>query len=67
MNLFDFKFLFSFFREPFFHLCVFSALYCCVGEGAGKGGGTDDALWKPELQFVAARREKGGGDLLFSS
>lgn len=25
-------------------MCVFSALYCCVGEAQGKGG-TDNALW----------------------
>lgn len=34
---------FVFFIKPF-HLCVFSALYCCVGEAQGREG-TDNALW----------------------
>lgn len=37
--IFVFFFLFfSFFKKPF-HLCVFSALYCCVGEAQGREGG----------------------------
>lgn len=31
-------FFLSFFKKPF-HLCVFSALYCCVGEAQGREGG----------------------------
>lgn len=46
------SFVFTFFLfESLFHLCVFSALYCCVGETQGKEGLT-----------MHCGTAKGGGD-----
>lgn len=55
---FVFFFLFFFFFKPF-HLCVFSALYCCVGEAQGREGLTMHC--GTECSFGCMG--KGGGDL----
>lgn len=50
-----FFFLFVCFLKPF--MCVFSALYCCVGEAQGRGEGGWGGLAVP----LGCMR-KGGGD-----
>lgn len=48
--------LFYFFKP--FHLCVFSALYCCVGEAQGREGLTMHCGTKCSCGCIG----KGGGD-----